>query len=129
MPRCALPLAATATVLAALDLGHKAASGGAVLHVRSDGYVALVVVLSIAWAAAIVLARSRALAVGGGVVLGGAVGNVASLALWPGVPNPLQIGWLAFNLADTFVLGGFVLVAATTLWLAATRPAEQLRLR
>lgn len=125
----ALALAATATLLAGIDLGHKANAEPAVLHPRSGGYVALVLVLSALWAAAITLSRSLALGVTGGIVLGGAAGNAASLALWPGVPNPLVIGWVAFNLADAFVLGGFVLVAVVTLWLAVTRPAEPLRLR
>ena len=129
MLRCALALGASASLLAAVDLAHKASGDGAVLHQRSGGYAALVVGLSTLWAAAIVLSRSAALGVAGGIVLGGAAGNVASLALWPGVPDPLEIGWLAFNLADTFVLGGFVLVAAVALRLAATRPGQVLGLR
>ena len=129
MLRCASALTVTAVVLAAVDLAHKARAEDALLHMRSGGYVALVLVLSGLWAAAIVVARSGVLAVSGGVVLGGAVGNVASLALWPGVPNPLELGWLAFNLADVFVLCGFVLVALTALRLAATRAGEPLLLR
>ena len=129
MLRSGVALAATAALLAAVDLAHKASADGALLHPRSGGYVALVLALSASWAAAITLSRSLALATAGGIVLGGAVGNVASLAFWPGVPNPIEVGWLAFNLADSFVLGGFVLVGAAALWLAVTRPAEDLRFR
>jgi len=67
----------------------------------------------------VVLARVRAtsIAVVGGVVLGGAIGNLASLALWPslaGVPDPLAAGGVAFNLADVFVASGFVVLLPTT---------------
>jgi lipoprotein signal peptidase len=115
MLRCALALAATAAAFAAVDLAHKAGAEASVLHPRSGGYVALVLALSLGWAAAITLTRSLALALAGGVVLGGALGNVTSLAFWPGVPNPIEVDWLAFNLADVFVAGGFAAVAGTTL--------------
>ncbi len=132
MARCALALTATAVALAAVDLAHKGVAGAAHFHARSAAYVAVVLVLAVLWAGAIVLTRSTALAVGGGIVAGGVLGNVGSLALWPGVPNPLELGSLAFNLADAFVLGGFVLVACTTLWIVRTDPARldsPLRLR
>jgi hypothetical protein len=122
----ALALGATALVLAAVDLAHKAGVGVANLHPRSALYVVVVVALSTAWVGAILAARSTALALAGGVVTGGALGNVLSLALWSGVPNPLALGVVAFNAADVFVLVGFILVGATVLGLVVRHP-ERLR--
>jgi hypothetical protein len=116
-------LAATAVVLASLDLAHKATAGGVNLHPRSAAYVAT---LATAWVAAILAARSVALAVAGGVVAGGALANLASLFFWPGVPNPIVVGRIAFNLADVLVVAGFVVVTVVILALAA-RGADRLR--
>src|SRR5918999_585647 len=132
MLRPALLLVGTAAVASAVDLAHKASTGAAHFHGRSVGYVAFVLVLSAVWAAAIVLTRSPAIALGGGVVAGGAVGNVLSLAFWPGVPNPIAVSAVAFNLADLFVAVGFVFVACTALGLTPTgdeRLREPIRLR
>lgn len=131
MVRPGLALAGTATVLAAVDLAHKA-GGAAYFHPRSLSYVLVVLVLSTAWAAAILATGSLPLAVGGGAVLGGAAGNVLSLAFWTGVPNPIEVGAIAFNLADVFVLAGFVAVAGATLALLLgdrERLSQPLRLR
>jgi lipoprotein signal peptidase len=122
MARAGIALGATATLLAAVDLAHKASVGAENFHDRSHGYVALVLSLAALWTAAIVAARSVPLALGGGIVAGGALGNLLSLALWPGVPNPIVVELIAFNLADVFVLVGFVFVAAVVLILAATKP-------
>jgi lipoprotein signal peptidase len=132
MVRCALILGGIATAFAALDLAHKAAAGAQHLHGRSGAYVTLVLVLSAVWAGAIALTGSPAMAVGGGVLAGGAAGNVVSLALWPGVPNPISVAATAFNLADVFVLSGFVLVAVAMLDFARAnrgRLGEPVRLR
>jgi lipoprotein signal peptidase len=132
MLRPALVLVGTASVVAGVDLAHKAAAGFEYLHARSGAYVVLVLGLTVLWAAAIVLTRSALMALCGGVASGGAIGNVASLAFWPGVPNPLEVQAMAFNLADVAVLGGFLLVAATaTAWVRGERArlSEPLRLR
>lgn len=132
MARCALALGGTAALLAAVDLVHKTSADAAYVHSRSSGYVALVVVLAAMWATAIVVTRSLSISVGGGVLAAGAVGNSMSLAFSPGVPNPLVVGPIAFNLADVFVLAGFVLVAGTTLVFALRnreRMGEPVRLR
>ena len=132
MPRAALFLAGAAAIAALVDLGHKATAAPAYLHGRSAGYVVLVLGLSLAWAAAIVVTRSPAMALGGGIAAGGAIGNVFSLVFWPGVPNPIEVAPIAFNLADVFVLVGFLFVAAATTALACRnreRLREPLRLR
>jgi lipoprotein signal peptidase len=127
----ALALVATAVVLAAIDLAHKASAGAANVHPRSAIYVVGVIVLCAAWVGAILAVRSWPLAVAGGVLVGGALANVASLALWPGVPNPIATDAIEFNLADVFVLVGFLLVVAVTLGLVVADPKrlrEPLRL-
>ncbi len=115
-------LAGTAGAVAGLDLAQKAFSiserGGAVLvHGRPAVYVAGLAAAALVWAVAVVRVRSASIAVAGGVVLGGALGNLASIALWPslaGVPDPLVAGGVAFNLADVFVALGFVVLLPTT---------------
>ena len=126
MVRPGLALAGTATLLAGLDLAHKADARVEYFHARSASYVLVVLALSAAWTAAILATRSVAMAVGGGAVLGGAGGNLLSLAFWPGVPNPIVAGAIAFNLADVFVLVGFFAVAIATLALLRGDP-ERLR--
>jgi lipoprotein signal peptidase len=122
----AVALLGTAMLLAAVDLAHKAAAGAEDLHARSAGYAVVVMVLATAWVVAILAAPSLSLALAGGVVAGGALGNLASTALWPGVPNPIVVEPIAFNLADVFVLAGFVLVACAALGFALTN-RERLR--
>jgi lipoprotein signal peptidase len=118
--------ATTAVAFAGLDLAHKTTVESTYLHPRSAAYVVVVVGLALLWSAAILATRSALLALAGGVVLGGALGNVVSLALWPGVPNPIELDSIAFNLADTFVLVGFATTAAATLTFAV-RHRERLR--
>lgn len=118
MNRALATLAGTASAVAALDLAHKAFSiserGGAVLaHDRSALYAAGVGAAALVWAGAVVRVGSTPIAIVGGVVLGGAIGNLASIALWPslpGVPDPLVAGGVAFSVADVAVAVGFVLL-------------------
>lgn len=120
-------LLGAATVVATLDLAHKALSiserGGAVLaHDRSALYVAGVAAASLLWAGAVALTRSSSIAFAGGVVLGGAAGNLVSIALWPslpGVPDPIVADGVAFNVADVAVAVGFALLLPATLVFAA----------
>jgi signal peptidase (SPase) II len=121
----ALALLGAATLVAAADLAHKALAmrdpASVPLHDRSAAY-ALVLAAALVWATALVAVRAPLLALAGGVVAGGAAGNVLSLAFWPGVPDPLAsdaLG-LAFNFADVAALaGGLVLVPAAVLVLMA----------
>jgi lipoprotein signal peptidase len=135
---CALALAAS--FVAGVDLLHKALAladpdATVVLHPRTTLYAVAVAAVSALWAAAILLTRSASIALGGGIFLGGAAGNIGSLALWPavdGVPNPLVAGDIAFNLADMAVVLGLALVLATTIRFAARNRGslgEPVRLR
>ncbi|MFN2470182.1 MAG: hypothetical protein ABR583_04190 [Gaiellaceae bacterium] len=131
--RAALIVGCTAAAVAALDLTHKAHaldSGSAVTgHERSGVYLIGVTVLLGVWAAALVLCGSRSIALAGGIVGGGATGNVASLALWPsfaGVANPLVARGVAFSIGDVAVGTGLALVLAATVAFAVRNP-ERLR--
>lgn len=126
MRRASVVFAASAVAFAGLDLAHKASVQATHLHPRSAAYIAVALGLAAAWSAAILATRSALIAVAGGVVLGGAVGNLVSLALWPGISNPIELEQVAFNLADAFVLLGFATTAAATL-VFALRNRERLR--
>ena len=131
MLRPVLVVVGTAAAFAAVDLAHKASAGAEVFHPRSSGYIALVLGLTATWAVAIALTRSAAMALGGGVAAGGAIGNVVSLAFWPGIPNPIEVAQIAFNLADVFVITGFGGVVVVTIALVCSdreRLGEPLRL-
>ena len=119
-------LAVSATAFACLDLAHKATAETMHVHPRSAAYVAVVLGLALLWSTAVLATRSPLLSLAGGVVLGGALGNLVSLALWTGVPNPIEFPPIAFNLADAFVLLGFATTAAATLTFAV-RNHERLR--
>jgi hypothetical protein len=115
-------LLGAAAIVVALDLGQKqlaisAHGGGVYLHDRPLRFVLAGAALTLGWAGAIALTRSAVLALPGGVVLGGAVGNLASFALWPslpGVPDPIVAGGLAFSIGDVAVgLGLLLLIPAT----------------
>jgi lipoprotein signal peptidase len=121
-------------LVAGADLAHKAVAvadrdGALFAHPRTALYVLGVAVVSALWVGAILLTRSTSIAAAGGVLAGGAFGNVASLALWPsvsGVPNPLLAGDVAFNVADVSVAVGVVLIVLATA-VFATQNRERLR--
>jgi hypothetical protein len=111
-------LLGAAAVVVALDLGQKQLAiserGGAVyLHDRPLQYVVAGAALTLGWAGGIALTRSAVMAVPGGVVLGGAAGNLLSFALWPslpGVPDTIVAGGLAFSIGDVAVGIGLLLL-------------------
>ena len=133
MTRTVGPLFGAATMVVALDLAQKQLAiserGGAVLaHDRSALYVAGVAAASVVWAWAVSLTDSSSIALAGGVVLGGAAGNLLSIALWPGlpgVPDPIVAGGVAFNVADVAVVAGLSLLLPATL-VFAVRHRERL---
>jgi lipoprotein signal peptidase len=120
--RSAVVLLVVAAAVAAADLTHKAVviadRGESLLyHERSAAYVLGVAIGALAWCAALVATRSLALALAGGLLLGGAMGNAISWALWPdyaGTPNPFFLGdeelGIAFNVADVFVVASVFVV-------------------
>jgi lipoprotein signal peptidase len=103
-------LVGTAGTVAAIDLAYKASFALVFVHERSALYAAGIAVVCLVWAAAVVLLRSPSIALAAGLLVGGAGGNVISLALWPGVPNPLVAGGFAFNVADLSVGLGIMLL-------------------
>ena len=111
-----------AGVVAGIDLAHKAAAGPVFVHERSTLYAVGIALSCGAWAVAVALLRSPSIALAAGVLVGGATGNVVSLAIWPGVPNPLVAGGFAFNLADVSVgVGLGLLLPAMLVFTARNR--------
>ena len=124
MARSLAVIAATTAATAAAALAHTAvalstADVSVPAHGRSSLYVVGTAAATLVWAWAIVLTRSLSIAAAGGVLAGGATANVASLALWDGIPNPLTARDVAFNVADLAVALGLLLVLATTAGFAA----------
>ena len=130
MLRALVALIGVAAVAATIDLAYKAGADGAWLHERSRTYAVVVAGVSVLWAGAILLTRSVPMAAAGGLLLGGAVGNLVSLAIWGGVPDPIVVAPIAFNLADLFAFAGFGLVCVASLGLASShRLDEPVRIR
>jgi hypothetical protein len=129
MTRTLCLLLGAATAVAAIDLIHKhlaiSERGSDVfLHDRPARYVVAGTALSLAWAGGIALTRSGAIALPGGVVLGGAAGNLLSFALWPslpGVPDAIVVGRIAFSLGDVAVIGGLLMLLPAALVFALNR--------
>jgi lipoprotein signal peptidase len=115
-----------AAVVATFDLANKAASISEpmVVHDRSTVYVVGGAAASLVWALLILLTRSPSIALAGGFMLGGAAGNLLSAALWPGVPDPLVAGDLAFNLADLSIALGIALLLPATIVFAMRNRAR-----
>jgi lipoprotein signal peptidase len=133
-------LVGSAAVVVALDLAQKGLAiseqGRAVFtHERSPLYVVGVVAAAVLWAGAVSLVGSSSIALAGGLVVGGAAGNVVSIALWPslpGVPDPIVAGSYAFNVADVATALGLILLLPATLVFAGRnlgRLREQVSLR
>ncbi len=132
MTRVLCLLLGAATVVATIDLVHKhlaiSQRGDEVfLHDRPARYVLAGAALTLAWAGAIALTRSSAMALPGGVVLGGAAGNLLSFALWPslpGVPDAIVVGRVAFSVGDVAVVCGLLLLLPAALVFALRNRAR-----
>jgi uncharacterized membrane protein len=111
--RLRLPLLIVPTVgLAATDLLVKdiVATRSWDYHQRSHGW-SLAAVSLLAIVLALIVLRSRLVALSAGIVAGGILGNLVSAHGHGGeVANPLILGSVAFNLADVFVLAGIPLL-------------------
>jgi lipoprotein signal peptidase len=116
-------LIGVALVLTLADLAQKA-SAPVYGHPRSAAYVVLAAVLAALVVAFVPRVPSQALSVAGGVATAGALGNLVSALAWRGgVPNPIVVGDVAFNIADVCaVVGAAALVLGAALF-ALTHPA------
>jgi hypothetical protein len=111
----------------ALDLAHKAwADGGAgAVHQRSTLWIAVFGVLAAVEAAAIVLTRSTPLALAGGLLVGGCAANLASPAIWGGVPDAIALGGVYVSAADLLIAAGIALLLPTAALLARREVATR----
>jgi hypothetical protein len=104
-------LLAVASLLTAVDLGQKA-TAPVYGHPRGAVYLLVATAITVMLVLFVPRVPSRALAVAGGVAAAGAFGNLVSALVWRGgIPNPIVLGDLAFNIADLCaVLGAIALV-------------------
>jgi lipoprotein signal peptidase len=122
-----LLLVTTAVLVAAADLGYKAAVDAPYHHLRSTAVVGIAAVVIVALVTLVPRLPSRTAAVGAGLAAGGALGNLVSVLAWSeGVPDPLVVAGarygVAFNLADVFALGGdALLLSAAALYAMRNR--------
>jgi lipoprotein signal peptidase len=116
-------LIAVAAVLTAVDLVQKA--GAPVYgHPRGVGYVSVAAALTVLLALFVPRVPSRALAIAGGVAAAGAFGNLVSALTWRGgIPNPIVVGEVAFNIADLCAVAGAVALVLGALLFALRHPA------
>jgi lipoprotein signal peptidase len=118
---------AVAAIVATADLGQKLTGGSALHHARSLAAVAVMAVVAVALLGLVPRIRSLPVVVGAGIAAGGAVGNLVSALAWSrGVPDPLVLRDVAFNLADLFVLAGDALLL-TSAAVYALRNRDRLR--
>jgi lipoprotein signal peptidase len=116
-------LVAVALLLTAVDLGQKA-SAPVYGHPRGAIYVVFAAVLTVLLVWFVPRVPSRALAVAGGVAAAGAFGNLVSALVWRGgVPNPIVVGEVAFNIADLCAVGGAIALVVGCAVFALRHPA------
>jgi lipoprotein signal peptidase len=116
-------LIVVALLLTVLDIGQKA-SAPVYGHPRGAMYVVVAAALTALLVLFVPRVPSRALAVAGGVAAAGAFGNLVSALAWRGgIPNPIVVGQVAFNVADLCaVMGAAALVLGAVLF-ALRNPA------
>ena len=116
-------LIAVALVLTAADLGQKA-SAPVYGHPRGVGYVLVAAAITALLVLFVPRVPSRALAVAGGVAAAGAFGNLVSALAWRGgIPNPIVVGELAFNIADLCAATGAIALVLGAVLFAVRHPA------
>ncbi|MDX6514403.1 MAG: hypothetical protein QOH73_69 [Gaiellaceae bacterium] len=113
-------LLAVAAVVVAVDIGDKLVTPTLpeAFHPRPPIVLLAMVVVTVLGLVTFPRAGSRAIAIAGGLMVGGGVANTVSLLAWgSGIPNPLLSSRydIAFNLADLAVGSGFVLLLPATL--------------
>jgi lipoprotein signal peptidase len=116
-------LAAVALGLTAIDLVQKA-SAPVYGHPRGLAFVAGAAALAVAIAVLVPRVPSLPLSVAGGVAAAGALGNLVSALAWRGgVPNPIVVGDVAFNIADVCAVSGAAALVLGAALFALTHPA------
>jgi hypothetical protein len=116
-------LIVVASLLTAADLGQKA-SAPVYGHPRDVGYVLIAAAITVMLVLFVPHVPSRALAVAGGVAAAGAFGNLVSALVWRGgIPNPIVVGEVAFNVADLCAVGGAVALVIGCALFAVRNPA------
>jgi lipoprotein signal peptidase len=116
-------LIVVALLLTAIDLGQKA-SAPVYGHPRGLGYVLVAAALTVFLVLFVPRVPSRALAVAGGIAAAGAFGNLVSALAWRGgIPNPIVVGELAFNIADLCAVTGAIALVLGAVVFALRHPA------
>jgi lipoprotein signal peptidase len=116
-------LIAVALLLTAVDLGQKA-SAPVYGHPRGVAYVVVASAITLLLVLSVPRVPSRALAVAGGVAAAGAFGNLVSALVWRGgIPNPIVMGQIAFNIADLCAVTGAIAVVLGAVLFALRHPA------
>jgi lipoprotein signal peptidase len=116
-------LIAVALLLTAVDLGQKA-SAPVYGHPRGVSYVVVASAITLLLVLSVPRVPSRALAVAGGVAAAGALGNLVSALVWRGgIPNPIVMGQIAFNIADLCAVTGAIAVVLGAVLFALRHPA------
>jgi len=116
-------LLAVAAALTAVDLAEKAAQP-VYGHPRGAAYVLVGAAVVVALVLLVPRVPSLALSVCAGIAAAGALGNVVSALVWrTGVPNPLVLGDVAFNVADVCAFVGAVGLVGGAALFALRHPA------
>ena len=116
-------LIAVASLLTAVDLGQKA-TAPVYGHPRGVAYLLVATAITAVLVLFVPRVPSRALAVAGGVAAAGAFGNLVSALVWRGgIPNPIVVGDLAFNVADLCAVTGAIALVLGAVLFALRHPA------
>ena len=115
-------LLTVALALTAVDLAqtaHEPVYG----HPRSPLYALLAAVLATLVIAFVPRVPSLALSLAGGVAVAGALGNLVAALVWRGgIPNPIVLGDVAFNVADLCAVSGAVALVLGAALFALAHP-------